>query len=126
MWLISLWSSRGRIPEGTDLRQAVYLLQWPNLTRLASIPHSVRIAALLYDKPYRLTEVARQLGIEQRYVFAFYSACKSIGLANVSKRKVDQLFVAEKPKADKNKSILSKLVSKLKNISEKVSINNIA
>jgi len=125
MWLISLWSSRGRIPEGTDLRQAVYLLQWPNLTRLASIPHSVRIAALLYDQPYRLTEAAQQLGIEQRYVFAFYSACNSIGLANVSKRRVDQLFAAEKPQADKNKSILSKLASKLKNISEKISINNI-
>ena len=126
MWLISLWSSRGRIPEGTDLRQAVYLLQWPNLTRLASIPHSVRIAALLYDQPYRLTDAAKQLGIEQCYVFAFYSACKSIGLANVSKRRVDLLFAAEQTKTDKNTSILSKLMSKLKNVSEKVSINNIA
>ncbi len=49
-------------------------MEWPTLTRLASIPHALRIAALLYDHPYPLADAARLLGIEQRYVFAFYSA----------------------------------------------------
>ncbi|MDX2503798.1 MAG: hypothetical protein QNL62_04895 [Gammaproteobacteria bacterium] len=126
MWLITLWSSRGRVPQGTDLTQPVYLMQWPNLTRLASIPHAVRIAALLYAQPRTLIDTAKQLGIEQRYVFAFYSACKAIGLANISRREVDKLFAAEKPEQHRNQSILSKLLGKLTHFSHKSSMNEIA
>jgi hypothetical protein len=108
MWLITLWSSRGRLPEGTGLSDPVYLIQWPNLTRLDSVPHAVRISALLYDKPHTLIETAQQLGIEQRYVFAFYSACKSIGLADISRRQLERKGNQEldvKPYApQKNKS----------------------
>ncbi len=126
MWLISLWTSRGRIPEGTEILKPVFLTQWPNLTRLASIPHSVRIAALLYDQPYPLVEAAQVLGINQRYVFAFYTACKSIGLANISRRQVNHLFAGGKQETNKNKSILSKLFNKLKHFSDKSVINEIA
>lgn len=126
MWLITLWSSRGRIPRGTDVKQPVYLMQWPNLTRLASIPHSLRIAALLRDRRSSLAEVAKHLNIEQRYVFAFFSACKAIGLANVSKRKADKVFVSEKPKKNKNQSILSKILARLVSFSDKSSMNEIA
>jgi len=113
MWLISLWSSRGKLPKGTALDIPVYLIQWPNLTRLDIVPHAVRISALLYDQPHTLPEVAKKLGIEQRYVFGFYSACKAIGLSNTTKRHVDSLFVPDKPAENKNKSILSKLLDKL-------------
>ncbi len=126
MWLISLWSSRGRVPVGTEILKPVFLMQWPNLTRLASIPHAVRIAALLYEHPYPLAQAARLLSIEQRYVFAFYSASKAIGLANVSRRQIDHTFAPDPPQAHKNQSILSKLLGKLKRFSDKSSINDIA
>ncbi len=126
MWLISLWSSRGRIQVGTEILKLVFLMEWPNLTRLASIPHTLRIAALLYDHPYPLADTARFLGIEQRYVFAFYSACKAIGLTNVSRRQIDYTFAPEPGPEPENKSILSKLLGRLKCFSEKSSINDIA
>jgi len=118
LWVITLWCSRGRIPAGTDMTRPVYLMQWPNLTRLEQIPHAARIAALIYDQPRTLFDTAKQLGIKQRYVFAFFSACKSIGLSGVSVRDVDRLFEPEKPKKSKNKSILSKLLGKLTGFSE--------
>ena len=126
MWLITLWCSRGRVPEDCDLTQPVYLMQWPNLTRLEPIPHAVRIAALIYDQPRTLTDAAKQLGIEQRYVFAFFSACKTIGLSDISRRDVDKLFVTETPKHHKNKSIMSKLLGKLVNFTNNTTINDIA
>ncbi len=126
MWLITLWCSRGRVPEGCDLTQPVYLMQWPNLTRLEPIPHAVRIAALIYHQPRTLTDTAKQLGIEQRYVFAFFSACKTIGLSDISRRDVDKLFVTESPKHHKNKSIMSKLLGKLVNFSGNTAINDVA
>ncbi len=118
LWVITLWCSRGRLPTGTDITRPVYLMQWPNLTRLEQIPHAARIAALIYDQPRTLFDTAKQLGIKQRYVFAFFSACKSIGLSDVSVRDVDRLFEPEKPKKSKNKSILSKLLGKLTGFSE--------
>ncbi len=126
MWLITLWSSRGRLPKGTSLTEPVYLMQWPNLTRLAPIPHAVRIAALLYKQPRTLPDIAQQLGIEQRYVFAFYSACKSIGLSNVSRREVDKIFIAEKPARHKNQSILLKLLGQLVRFKDKSKMNETA
>ena len=126
MWLITLWTSRGRLPRGTSLSSPVFLMQWPNLTRLDSIPHAVRIAALLYKQPHALPDIAQQLGIEQRYVFAFYSACKAIGLANVSQRQIDNTFALEKPVRHKNQSILSKLLGKLVRFRDKSKITEIA
>ncbi len=125
MWLITLWCSRGRVPEDCDLTQPVYLMQWPNLTRLEPIPHAVRIAALIYHQPRTLTDTAKQLGIEQRYVFAFFSACKTIGLSDISRRDVDKLFATESPKHHKNKSIMSKLLGKLVNFSGNTAINDV-
>ncbi len=125
-WLITLWCSRGRVPEGLDLESPVYLMQWPNLTRLEPLPHAVRIAALLYDQPRTLADAAKQLGIAQRYVFAFFSACNAIGLSDISRRDIDKLFVTEKPEKHKNKSIMSKLLGKLVNFSETEPVSDIA
>jgi len=126
LWVITLWCSRGRVPAGTDITRPVYLRQWPNLTRLEQIPHAARIAALIYEQPRTLFDVARQLGIRQRYVFAFFSASRSIGLSDVSVRDIDRLFESEKPKKSKNKSILSKLLGKLTAFSGNTATDKIA
>ncbi len=126
LWVITLWCSRGRVPTGTDMTRPVYLMQWPNLTRLEQIPHAARIAALIYDQPRTLFDTAKQLGIRQRYVFAFFSACRSIDLSDVSVRDVDRLFESEKPKNSKNKSILSKLLGKLTNFSGNTETTKVA
>ncbi len=125
-WIVALWCSRGRVPEGVDVTQPVYLRQWPNLTRLELIPHAVQIASLLYEHPRSLIDMAKQLDIEQRYVFAFFSACKSIGLSDVSRRDVDKLFVPEKLEPNKNKSVLGKLLGQLVRVSGKSSMKKVA
>lgn len=126
IWLVALWCSRGRIPQGVDITQPVYLKQWPNLTRLGSIPHAVSVAALIYDRPQTLTEVAKKLGVDQRYVFAFFSACESLSILDVSRRDTDKLFVSENQKHHKNKSIMTKLLGRLVNFSDKFTMNEIA
>ncbi|MBV1889011.1 MAG: hypothetical protein KUG67_02065 [Proteobacteria bacterium] len=92
VWKISLWSSRGRIPEGTSFSLPVYLIHWPNLTRLDNIPHASRIASVLMSGPDTLCHIAERLNIPQRYVFGFYSACNALELSGNAKRQVDTLF----------------------------------
>lgn len=78
-WELALWASRGRLPAGTDVDGPVRLRSWPNLNRLTLPPEAMRIAGLWSRGPQSLRETVRQLGIPQRYVFAFYSACAALG-----------------------------------------------
>ncbi|MDD3328838.1 MAG: hypothetical protein PHW25_17285 [Zoogloea sp.] len=78
-WDVALWASRGRVPVGTHLDHPVRLLAWPNLTRLAVPPEAMRIAGLWSKGGISLRDTVRLLGVPQRYVFAFYSACLALG-----------------------------------------------
>lgn len=80
-WDVALWCSRGRVPVGTDLHAPITLDHWPDLTRLTITPHAVRIVATWMEHPRSLLATAADLGIEQRSVFAVYSASRAIGLA---------------------------------------------
>lgn len=117
LWKISLWSSRGRIPKQTDLKSAVYLSRWPNLSRLELVPHALQMSALMTKKPIRLSSIANQLNIPQRYVFSFYSACVCMGIAGVSKRQADSLFEdsirKNETEAHKKQSLMGKILKRL-------------
>jgi hypothetical protein len=80
LWKVSLWSSRGRLPLGTTKDSAIGIKQWPNMTRLLTIPDFIRIAALWSKKPQTLDETTENLNIEAGYVYAFFSACHALGL----------------------------------------------
>ncbi|MFN8038960.1 MAG: hypothetical protein U0Q07_07085 [Acidimicrobiales bacterium] len=80
-WDVALWCSRGRIPAGTDLHAPIVLEHWPDLTRLTITPHAVRIVAAWMHEPRSLVDLAAALEVEQRSVFAVYSAARAIGLA---------------------------------------------
>ncbi len=95
LWKMALWSARGKLPRDTDLALPVTLTHWPNFTRLQVFPHALEIAAVMSQKPTRLTDIARQLGIEQRFVFSFYSAANAIGIANNSHNQSDSIFQSE-------------------------------
>lgn len=84
LWLITLWTSRGRVPKGTDLDAPISLLNWPNFTRLLITPHAMQIAAVWHTQPASLMQTAKRLALPYRQVFAFYSACQSLGLLDMA------------------------------------------
>lgn len=108
LWLIALWSSRGKIPRDINLNIPVKLTKWPDFTKLEKLPYALSIAALLSRQPMRLNDIAQRLKIEQRFVFAFYSAANAIGAAANSQQQSDTLFIAENTKV-KVLSFLKKL-----------------
>jgi hypothetical protein len=80
LWKLALWGSRGRVPRGTSLDAPVRLRAWPNIPRLMTVPHSLRIAALWVSQPTSLFETARKLNVPHRYVFSFFCACQAFDL----------------------------------------------
>jgi hypothetical protein len=114
LWKLACWASKGRYPKSIDINQPVYLKSWPNFTRLLVTPHALRISALLIQSPRTLTNVAQVLNIKPQYVFVFISAACALGLAGQVRREVDMLVQAPEIKPNKNKGLLSRILSTLR------------
>lgn len=114
IWKLALWTSKGRFPIGLDIQHPVFLERWPNFTRLVITPDALRIAALLVSSPRTPLEVITVLNVKPQYVFAFMSACHAVGLLKQSARQVDTVIAPEPPKPVPNKSLLSKILGKLR------------
>lgn len=113
-WKVALWASRGRLPEGTSLSQPIYLRHWPNFTRLDVIPYSLAIAALWAKQPHSLIDTASHLQIPQRYVFAFYSAAKSLQLAGETRRAADTLVAPPEIIASAQRGLFGRQLDRLR------------
>ncbi len=113
LWKIALWTARGRVPEGTPLDALVSLRAWPNLPRLMTVPHSMRIAALWVRGPTGLMATAPLLGIEQRYVFAFFSACHALGLVQWQQAKGHAPVASAAVPTQEKRGLFRRLLDKL-------------
>lgn len=115
LWQLSLWASRGRLPDGTDITQPVYLRHWPNFTRMTITPHAMAITALWANEPHTLIETARTLKIPQRYVFAFYSAASTLQLIETDATKRTHAAIPQQTlKRPKHRATLGRLLGYLK------------
>lgn len=113
LWKVACWASKGRYPSALDIKQPVYLTNWPNFTRLLVTPHALRIASLLIQGPRTLPDVAETLNVKPQYVFVFISAAYSLGLVGQAKREVDVLVQSPEIKPNKNQGLLSRILSTL-------------
>lgn len=102
LWKVTLWSARGRLPVGTDINSAIGLQHWPNMTRLLTIPQFLRVAALWVRSPLTLAKTVETLGVEARYVCAFFSACHALDLTLIetatASPEVPAVSVAKSPR----------------------------
>lgn len=116
LWQVALWTYRGRLPSGTAVHGRVYLARWPNLTRLAEVPHGVRIAALWLAQPVSIAFTAQALGIRQRYAFALYGAAHAIDLAGQARRASDHLFQPGAFRSSAEGRVLSGVINRLRGL----------
>jgi hypothetical protein len=115
LWKVSLWSARGRLPLGTRTDTTIGLRQWPNLTRLLTIPQFLRIAALWAKTPSPLSKTVELLNIEARYVCAFFSACYALELTQILSTTEDQEVLQSNPQqSTAPKSLLRRILRRLR------------
>ncbi len=114
LWEMGAWLSSGRVPHGMSLVEPVVLYRWPNLTRLLLTPNAMRIAALWTDRPFSLLDTAKGLRIPLGDVLTFYSAAIASGLGTACNRKVDRLFRSEVHPGHANRSLMQRILSKLR------------
>ncbi|MCK9605986.1 MAG: hypothetical protein M0R33_05985 [Methylomonas sp.] len=114
VWKLTIWTSKGRFPVGINPALPVFLRHWPNFTRLLLIPDAMRITSLLLKGAYTPLDIIKVLNIKPQYVFAFISACHSLGILGQSQRRSDLMLTPEPPKANKKQNLFSKILNKLR------------
>lgn len=114
-WKLALWTSRGRLPRGTDPKIPVILRRWPNFPRLLETPNAMRITALWARQPISLMDTKEALHISQAETFTFYSAAAAIGYAHAGRRQADFLLspLPIKPRSERRlfRQVLRRLFS---------------
>lgn len=110
LWTVTLLAAHGRLNRDVNLNQRWVLKHWPNLTRVETIPHVMRIAAIWQQRPGTVFEVAQRLDIPQRHVFAFFTAASVLGLMAMDEGKVE---IQEKETPKKNRGLFSRLLKRL-------------
>jgi hypothetical protein len=84
LWKVALWTSRGRLPRGSDPHQPVRLTGTPDFSRLTATPFAEAICQLwTQDQTLSPVATAARLRIAQRYVFALYSALRLLELVDL-------------------------------------------
>lgn len=116
LWKTALWTYQGRLPAGIAPDRRVYLEHWPNFTRLAEVPDAMRIAALWTEHPMSLLHTADALKIPQRYVFAFFGAAYTLGIAGQAKRESDELFESGMVTRSEKRPVLERMVKHLRSL----------
>lgn len=115
LWKIALYTSLGRLPEGTNLSSAMQLKQWPNLTRLYPLGGSMRIATLLVDQPRTLPVIAKVLKMPVGRVFSFYSAASAIGIMESADEIEVSLAKSIEPKKHRDHTLFGRILKRLRN-----------
>ncbi len=110
IWTSSLLTSRGRVPSTLDCETQYLLKHWPNFTRIENFPFAMKIAARWQKKPYKLSEIAREMDIPIRYVIAFYNGVLGLSLFETKQSKIEQKINIQPPK---NKGLIARLFGRL-------------
>jgi hypothetical protein len=114
MWKMALWTSRGRLPKGLPLDLPIYLLGWPNLTRLIQTPEALRICACWVPHPRTVINITEVLGAAQRYVFSFITATYILGLSGLASRQSDLLILPSDVEPTTKMNFFSRIMKRLK------------
>lgn len=98
LWQVALWSSRGRLPKGITPNTPISLAFWPNFTRLTITPFAIAMASTWVQNTATAGDIAKQMDIPQRYVFAFVAAADAVGLLQKDAVEKSPSLTWQKPK----------------------------
>ena len=114
IWTSMLLTSAGKLHRNVDIKKRIMLRHWPNFTRIETFPHVIRISALWSNDAFNMLEIAHNLNIPQRYVFAFYNAACVLGLMEHNPDKLKtRMQHTQKKEPNKNRGLFSRLLNRL-------------
>lgn len=102
MWQVAVWTANGRLVHPLTPNTMFRLKQWPNLTRLAPLPESMRLSAFLTKTTVNLNMLYKMMPLEMADILNYIAATYLTDYLAVSK---------EAPAADKAPAVSHQAVS---------------
>ncbi|ASK26932.1 response regulator [Neisseria chenwenguii] len=103
LWQMAIWTAQGRLIYPMTPQTVFTLKRWPNLTRLAHVPESMRLSAFLTKTSVNLNILYKVMPLEMPDILNYLAATSVTGfLATDAEYAVDQKAadVSEKVKVD--------------------------
>ena len=112
LWQCAWKMSNGRLLPGCRRDDVIKLSRWPNLTRVSSSAHSMKIAALLSASPTSLVLASQILNVDEKEVFQFYSAARYAGLVETIERD-DRIMTLTQGRPRPNLAVVRRVLKRL-------------
>lgn len=74
MWQVALWTANGRLVHPLNPNTVFRLKAWPNLTRLASLPESMRLSAFLTKTSVNLNMLYKLMPLDMADILNYLAA----------------------------------------------------
>lgn len=79
IWQLAIWTAQGRLIEPIRPDTVLKLVAWPNMTRMAYLPESMRLSAFLIKTPASLSMLYKLLPLDMHDILNFIAAAHAIG-----------------------------------------------
>lgn len=83
IWQLAIWTADGRLIEPVTPDSILKLKAWPNMTRMAYLPESMRLSAFLIKTPVSLSMLYKLLSLDMKDILNFIAATYATGYLQV-------------------------------------------
>ena len=90
MWQVGLWTANGRLVQPINPNTVFKLKSWPNLTRLAPVPESMRLSAFLTKTAVSLNMLYKLMPLEMADILNYIAATYATRFLSVDLKTVSQ------------------------------------
>lgn len=83
IWQLTIWTGNGRLIEPITPDTLLKLRAWPNMTRLAFLPESIRLSAFLVRYPVTLATLYKLLPVDMKDILNFIAVTYATGFLDI-------------------------------------------
>ena len=98
LWQMAIWSAHGRLVYPLTPQSVFTLKRWPNLTRLAPVPESMRLSAFLTKTSVNLNVLYKVMPLDMSDILNYIAATYVTGFLATDSEFTEQQYAA-KPQA---------------------------
>lgn len=90
MWQVAVWTANGRLVHPLTPNTVFRLKQWPNLTRLAPLPESMRLSAFLTRTSVSLNMLYKMMPLDMADILNYIAATYLTDYLSVSRQTTEE------------------------------------
>lgn len=99
VWQLAIWTAQGRLISPITPDTVLRLKSWPNMTRMAYLPESMRLSAFLIKTPVSLSMLYKLLPLDMADILNFVAATYATGYLHTEQSLEQKIQLKEESEA---------------------------